>query len=123
MGRALARSRAIALVLALAAGLVAAPRLPPVFGLRAQLARYGVVVRADGRLRFTQPIPGTILADLAQEWRAHLARAAARRRAPFSLDAAALRRIGLRLLNPIVVAVMLVAYGLVRFVQRRVPGG
>ncbi len=108
----------MALVLTLAAGLVAAPLLPPVFGLRAELARYGVMVRRDGGLRFTQPIPGPILGDLAREWRAHRARVAARQQQPFSLDAAALRRIALRLLNPIVIAIMMVAYALLRLLQR-----
>ena len=123
MGRAVARSRGIALVLMLAAGLVAASVLPPVFGLRAQLARYGVVPLADGRLRFTQPMPRGILADLAREWRGHLAREAARRRKPLSFDIAALRRLAMRLLNPIAVAIMIVVYGLARLVQRRIAGG
>ncbi len=118
----MAKSRWIALVVALFVGALATPRLHSVFGLRSELARYGAVPQPDGRLRFTQPLGSLLESELTTAWRAHLASEKAGSRGRLLPSAAVLRRLALRMLNPIAVAIMMVAYALTRIVQRRLPG-
>ena len=117
----MAKSRWIALVVALFVGALATPRLHSVFGLRSELARYGAVPQPDGRLRFTQPLGSLLESELTTAWHAHLASEKAGSRGRLLPSAAVLRRLALRMLNPIAVAIMMVAYALTRIVQRRLP--
>lgn len=123
LGAAAAASRGAALVLTLAIGSLVAPMLPPVFGLRAELAQYGAVVQPDGGLRFTQPIPAGIEAGLAAAWREQRAAEAAHRKGSVLPGIADLREAALLLLNPIAVALMMAAYWVIRLVQRRLWDG